>query len=205
MRSKFFVGIDLLDFNIIQIAEIIGVQKKQLEIRLVCEYDVCENDEEKMYIFTRNLARMNESNHEYINKVQQNNHIKILEPVEKGVHHKVMESLQLYWAHCILKRNRRAMNTPTVVAVEQLRSNDVVFALSKDAKYKKVIEKFGKMQGHHDSVAEATEALQELKSGGGYLLYPIFQSHGKSKVVNYCRIESDEEAAKSKMNLVFVY
>lgn len=34
MRSKFFVGIDLLDFNIIQIAEIIGVQKKQLEIRL---------------------------------------------------------------------------------------------------------------------------------------------------------------------------
>ena len=194
-----------MGFNIIQIAEIIGVQKKQLEIRLVCEYDVCENDEEKMYIFTRNLARMNESNHEYINKVQQNNHIKILEPVEKGVHHKVMESLQLYWAHCILERNRRAMNTPTVVAVEQLRSNDVVFALSKDAKYKKVIEKFGKLQGHHDSLAEATEALQELKSGGGYLLYPIFQSHGKSKVVNYCRIESDEEAAKSKMNLVFVY
>ena len=71
MRSKFFVGIDLLDFNIIQIAEIIGVQKKQLEIRLVCEYDVCENDEGKMYIFTRNLARMNESNHEYnLNKIQ---------------------------------------------------------------------------------------------------------------------------------------
>ena len=94
------------------------------------------------------------------------------------------------------------MNTPANVAVEQLRSNDVVFALNKDDKYKKVIEKYGKLQGHHDSVAEATEALQELKSGGGYLLYPVFPGPGKFEVVNYCRIESDEEAVKSKMNLV---
>ena len=72
----------------------------------------------------------------------QKNHMNFLEPVKEGVHHNVMESFQLYWAQCILERNRRAMNTPTVVAVEQLRSNDVVFALSKDAKYKKVIEKF---------------------------------------------------------------